>query len=188
MAASDTADSGAAVVAGEVGKLAERSSTSTKEIAELIGGIQAGVSETITAMGKGTEQAAEGYEQATRAGGALEEILSRSKDMGEKVLMISAAMQELTHTSVEMVKLSDNISAVVEQNTAATEETSATTRQVAKSIESVAGVAEQNSAATQEVSASAEEITAQIQQMAESSKTMLTVAEEFKKQVSEQKV
>ena len=179
---------GFAVVAEEVRKLAERSSTSTKEIAELIGGIQAGVSETITAMGKGTEQVAEGYEQATRAGGALEEILSRSKDMGEKVLMISAAMQELTHTSVEMVKLSDNISAVVEQNTAATEEMSATARQVAKSIESAAGIAEQNSAATQEVSASAEEITAQIQQMAESSKTMLTVAGEFKKQVSEQKV
>lgn len=179
---------GFAVVAEEVRKLAERSSTSTKEIAELIGGIQAGVTETIAAMEKGTDQVASGYELATRAGGALEEILARSKEMGEKVMMISAATQELTHTSMEMVKLSDSISAVVEQNTAATEEMSATAKQVAKSIESVAGIAEQNSAATQEVSASAEEIMAQMQQMAESSRTMLTVAEEFKKQVSQQKI
>lgn len=179
---------GFAVVAEEVRKLAERSSVSTKEIAELISGIQAGVSETIAAMGKGTDQVANGYEQATRAGLALDEILTRSREMGDKVQMISAATQELTQTSAEMVKLSDSISAVVEENTAATEQMSATAKQVAKSIESVAGIAEQNSAATQEVSASVEEISSQMQQVVQLSKTMQNVADAFKKEVSQQKL
>jgi methyl-accepting chemotaxis protein len=179
---------GFAVVADEVRKLAERSSVSTKEIAELISGIQAGVNDTIAAMEKGTDQVAGGYELATRAGGALEEILSRSKEMGEKVIMISAATQELTHTSTEMVKLSDSVSAVVEQNTAATEEMSATAKQVARSIESVAGIAEQNSASTQQVSASAEEITAQMHQVADSSKTILQWADGLKATIASKKV
>jgi methyl-accepting chemotaxis protein len=179
---------GFAVVADEVRKLAERSSVSTKEIAELISGIQAGVNDTIAAMEKGTDQVTGGYELATRAGGALEEILSRSKEMGEKVIMISAATQELTYTSTEMVKLSDNISAVVEENTVATEEMSATAKQVARSIESVAGIAEQNSASTEEVSASAEEISAQMREVAGSCQTMLKVAGDFTKQISQQKI
>jgi len=179
---------GFAVVAEEVRKLAERSSVSTKEIAELISGIQAGVSDTVAAMEKGTGQVAGGYELATKAGSALEEILVRSREMGDKVAMISAATLELTHTSTEMVKLSDSISAVVEENTAATEEMSATAKQVARSIESVAGIAEQNSASTEEVSASAEEITAQMQEVSDSSQTMLKIAGEFKKQVSQQKI
>jgi methyl-accepting chemotaxis protein len=179
---------GFAVVADEVRKLAERSSASTKEIAELIGNIQAGVSQTIAAMEKGTGQIAGGYELATRAGVALEEILARSKDMGEKVARISAATQELAQASSEMVKLSDSISAVVEENTAATEEMAATARQVSKSIESVAGIAEQNSASTEQVSASAEEITAQIQQVAQMSKALLQAAEDFSRQVSHQKL
>ncbi|MDD5495206.1 MAG: methyl-accepting chemotaxis protein, partial [Dehalococcoidia bacterium] len=87
---------GFAVVADEVRKLAERASTSTKEIAELIGGIQNGVAQTITAMEKGTEQIASGYELANRAGGALEEILKRSREMGEQVEQISGATQQLS--------------------------------------------------------------------------------------------
>ncbi len=65
--------------------------------------------------------------------------------------MISAAMQELTHPSVEMVKQSDSIGAVVEQN----------------------------SAAMQEVSASAEEITARAQKLTGSSQNALKIAEMF---------
>jgi methyl-accepting chemotaxis protein len=179
---------GFAVVADEVRKLAERSSVSTKEIAELIAGIQTGVSDTMAAMEKGTDQVAGGYELATKAGSALEEILARSREMGEKVIMISAATQELAHTSTEMVKLSDSVSAVVEENTAATEEMSATAKQVAKSIESVAGIAEQNSASTQQVSASAEEITAQMHQVADSSRTILQWADGLKATIASKKV
>ena len=71
-----------------------------------------------------------------------------------------------------MVKLSDNISAIVEENTAATEQMSATAKQVSRSVESVAGVAEENSAATEQVSAAAEEISAQVQQVVASGSSL----------------
>ncbi|MHB8085484.1 MAG: methyl-accepting chemotaxis protein [Dehalococcoidia bacterium] len=179
---------GFAVVADEVRKLAERASSSTEEIAELINGIQTGVSQTITAMEKGTEQIASGYQLATNAGQSLEEILKQSRQMGDQVEQISAASEQLNAMSSEMVKLSDNISAIVEENTAATEQMSATAKTVSKSVEEVAGVAEENSAATEQVSAAAHEVGSQIQQVVQAGSKVTQVADEFKETVAKYKL
>ena len=179
---------GFAVVADEVRKLAERSQSATKEIADLIGGIQNGVAETVTAMEKGTQEVDGGYELASKAGQSLDDILSRSKDMGVQVEQISSAAQQLTAMSSEMVKLSDNISAIVEQNTAATEQMSATAKQVSRSVESVAGVAEENSAATEQVSAAAEEISAQTEQVVASGSGLQTMATDFERLLAKYKL
>jgi methyl-accepting chemotaxis protein len=179
---------GFAVVADEVRKLAERSSVATKEIADLIGGIQSGVAETVTAMEKGTREVDGGYELASKAGQSLEDILTRAKDVGMQVEHISAAAQQLTAMSTEMVKLSDNISAIVEENTAATEEMAASAKEVTKSVESVAGVAEENSAATEQVSAAAEEISAQVQQVVASGSTLTTMAADFEQLIAKYKL
>ncbi|MCX6007783.1 MAG: hypothetical protein NTZ34_11080, partial [Chloroflexi bacterium] len=159
-----------------------------KEIADLIGGIQSGVAETVAAMEKGTREVDSGYEQANKAGQSLGEILERSKDLGSQVEQISSASQQLTAMSTEMVKLSDNVSAIVEQNTAATEEMAATAREVSKSIENVAGVAEENSAATEQVSAAAEEISAQVQQVVASGSSLTVMAVDFDKLIAKYKL
>ena len=175
---------GFAVVADEVRKLAERSSVATKEIADLIGGIQNGVSDTIVAMQKGTQEVASGYELANKAGQALDEILGKAKDVGAQVEQISSAAQQLTAMSTEMVKLGDSISAIVEENTAATEEMAASAKEVTKAMEGVAGVSEENSAATEQVSAAAEEISAQVQQVVASGATMNQMSADFEKVVA----
>ena len=90
---------GFAVVADEVRKLAERSQSATKEIADLISGIQNGVAETVTAMQKGTSEVAGGYDLASKSGQSLDDILARSKDMGTQVEQISSAAQQLTAMS-----------------------------------------------------------------------------------------
>jgi methyl-accepting chemotaxis protein len=90
--------------------------------------------------------------------------------------------------STEMVKLSDNVSAIVEQNTAATEEMAATAREVSKSVESVAGVAEENSAASEQVSAAAEEISAQVQQVVASGASLTQMAVDFEGLVAKYKL
>jgi methyl-accepting chemotaxis protein len=179
---------GFAVVADEVRKLAERSSIATKEIADLIGGIQGGVADTVTAMEKGTKEVDGGYELANKAGQALDEILERAKDVGMQVEQISSAAEELTAMSTEMVKLTDNISAIVEENTAATEEMAATAKQVSKSVEGVAGVAEENSAATEQVSAAAEEISAQVEEVVASGGTLSQMGLDFEKLVAKYKL
>ncbi|MGD0355390.1 MAG: methyl-accepting chemotaxis protein [Dehalococcoidia bacterium] len=179
---------GFAVVADEVRKLAERASSSTKEIEELINNIQNGVQDTISAMTKGTEEVASGYELATRAGCSLDEILTKSKEMGKEIEQISAATKKLSNMSTEMVKLSDNISAIAEENTAITESMDETVKQVSKSVQEVAGVSEENSASTEEVSAAAEQISAQSHEVVESSSALSTMSGEFKELLSSYKL
>ncbi|MHB8085639.1 MAG: methyl-accepting chemotaxis protein [Dehalococcoidia bacterium] len=179
---------GFAVVADEVRKLAERASEATKEIASLIGGIQDGVADTVTAMQKGIKEVDSGFAVATKAGESLEEILQRAKEVGLQVEQISSASQQLIAMSTEMVKLSDNISAIVEQNTAATEEMAATAKDVSKSVESVAGVAEENSAATEQVSAAAEEISAQVQQVVASGSGLTKMGDDFEQLIGKYKL
>jgi len=179
---------GFAVVADEVRKLAERSAAATKEIADLIGGIQNGVAETIVAMDKGTKEIDDGYERASKAGESLVEILKRAKDVGDQVNQISAGVTQLTALSTEMVKISDNVSSIVEENTAATEEMAASAKQISRAVEEVAGVAEENSAATEQVSAAAEQISAQVQQVVASGETMKDMSADFEQLVAKYKL
>lgn len=179
---------GFAVVADEVRKLAERSSIATKEIADLISGIQGGVTDTIGAMEKGTSEVEGGYDLANKAGQALDDILKKTGDAGMQVEQISSAAEELAAMSTEMVKLSDSISAIVEENTAATEEMAATAKQVSRSVESVAGVSEENSAATEQVSAAAEEISAQMEEVVASGTTLQQMGIDFEKLVAAYKL
>jgi methyl-accepting chemotaxis protein len=179
---------GFAVVADEVRKLAERSAAATKEIADLIGGIQNGVAETIVAMEKGTKEVDDGYERATKAGESLNEILKRAKDVGDQVNQITAGVTQLTALSTEMVKISDNVSSIVEENTAATEEMAASAKQISRAVEEVAGVAEENSAATEQVSAAAEQISAQVQQVVDSGETLKDMATDFEQMLEKYKL
>ncbi|MBN1376633.1 MAG: chemotaxis protein CheW [Dehalococcoidia bacterium] len=136
-------------------------------------------------LGIGAEEESEGedYVLVVKAGDRVVGIV-----VDEQVEHISVAAQQLGAMSAEMVKLSENISAVVEQNTAATEQMSATANSVSRSVEDIAGVAEQNSAATEGVSAAAEEISAQMQQMVASGAGVSQRAQEFKEIVLKYKI
>ena len=175
---------GFAVVADEVRKLAERSSMATKEIADLITGIQSGVGEAVAAMEDGNVQVQEGNQFAGEAGEALKSILEAAKETSTQIEQISAAAEELQASSSELVKAIDGVSSVVEESTAATEQMAANSTEVTKSLESVAGISEQNSAATQEISASAEEMSAQVQQVVASSQSLSEMAADLQTAVS----
>jgi methyl-accepting chemotaxis protein len=175
---------GFAVVADEVRKLAERSLGATKEIADLIIGIQKGVSEAVKAMEDGNHEIESGYKLAADAGASLTEIVSQAEKVGRQVEQISGASTGLTKLSEELLKVAEEISSVVEENTAATEEMAASSDQVSKSVESVAGVAEENGAATEQVSASAQEMSAQVEQVVASAQSLSQMADELTQAVS----
>lgn len=172
---------GFAVVADEVRKLAERSSVATKEIAALVGGIQARVGEAVGAMKEGGKDVELGYKLAADAGMALDDILSRSQTVGKQVGQISRAAQELEELSSGMVEAIDRISRIVEQNAAATMQMTNGAGTVTKSVENTAGVAQENSAAAEEVSASVQQMSAQVEEALAAAQSLTETAGELER-------
>ncbi len=170
---------GFAVVADEVRKLAERSSVATKEIAALVGGIQARVGEAVGAMKEGGKDVEVGYKLAADAGVALDDILARSQTVGRQVGQISRAAQELEGLSSGMVEAIDRISRIVEQNAAATMQMTTSSGTVTKSVESTAGVAQENSAAAEQVAASVEEVSAQVEESLAAAQSLTETADDL---------
>jgi len=172
---------GFAVVADEVRKLAERSSGATKEIAALVGGIQTRLREAVVAMQDGGKEIEVGYKLAADAGVALDDILSRSQNVGKQVVQISRAAQELQGLSSGMVDAIDRINRIVEQNATATQEMATSSGRVSKAVEITTDVAEDTSAASQEVSANVEEMSAQAEEVLAAAQSLTETAEDLDK-------
>jgi methyl-accepting chemotaxis protein len=182
------AGKGFAVVADEVRKLAERSSTSTKEIASLIKSIQKTVSEAVTAMDDGAKEVERGVLIANEAGDSLVEILKAAEGVSEQAEQAAAAAEQMSASANELVAAVDSVSAVIEENTAATEQMAAGSTEVTQAIENIASVSEENSAAVEEVSASAEEMSAQVEEVTASAQTLAELARQLQNVVNQFKV
>ena len=179
---------GFAVVADEVRKLAERSANATREIADLIKGIQQTVSEAVSAMEEGSLEVEKGVEKGSQAGEALESILTAVENVAKQTEQAANAMDEMNKSANELVNAMDSVSAVVEENTAATEEMAAGSQEVTHAIENIASVSEENSAAIEEVSASTEEMSAQVEEVTASAQALSEMAQLLKNAVSQFKV
>ncbi len=175
---------GFAVVADEVRKLAERSSTATKEIASLVGGIQASLRDAVNAMQQGSKDVETGYMLAADAGASLDAILERSRAVGKQVERISTAAKQLNAFSSEMVEAIDRINRVVEQTAAATQQMTENSKAVSGSVGNSASIAVENSAAAQEVSASVEEMSAQVEETLAAAQSLTDMSEEMARSVS----
>ena len=179
---------GFAVVADEVRKLAERSSTATKEIGGLIREIQKTVSEAVTAMNEGAVEVESGVSRANQAGNALSSILEAVEIVTKQVEAIAKEAGHISTSSNELVTSVDSVSSVVEENTAATEQMSAISNEVTQAVEGIASISEENSAAVEEVSASTEEMTAQVQEVTTSAQSLARMAQNLKAVVQQFKV
>ena len=168
---------GFAVVADEVRKLAERSSMATREISDLIGGIQLSVEEAVSAMNDGALEVETGVKRAGQSGVALESILNAVASVNSQVSSIAEAAQSINNSAVELDNSMGSVSAVVEENRAATEEMSASSSEVNSAMEVIAANSEETSASIQEVSASTEEMTAQVQEVTNSALELASLAE-----------
>lgn len=171
---------GFAIVADEVRKLAERSGKATKEIADLITGIQKGTTQAVSAMGEGTKEVEEGVELVQNAGSALQQIIDTVTDTYKQTQSISAAAEQMAASSAQVVKAIDTVAEVTETNTAATEQMSAASGQVSETMENIAAVTQQNSAAVQEVAASTEQVTASTEQISASAESLAKMAVELR--------
>ncbi|TAK32743.1 MAG: methyl-accepting chemotaxis protein [Chloroflexota bacterium] len=106
---------GFAVVADEVRKLAERTTTATKEITKMITSIQKETKQAVQSMEGGRSLTAEGVKMANRAESALQEIVQVAERVGGMVTLIASAAEEQS-TATEQINASvENITVVIRQ-------------------------------------------------------------------------
>ncbi len=103
---------GFAVVADEVRKLAERTTEATKQIANMIKGIQNETQSAVTAMNKGTYEVADGISFADQAGTSLKSVVDSSRLVQDMINQIAAASEEQSSTSEQIAKSVSTISHV----------------------------------------------------------------------------
>ena len=144
---------GFAVVADEVSKLAERSSSSTKEIEGLI-------RESVRNVTSGVQTA-----QGSQA--VMEQIGTASRKVQEMIAALSESMAQQVGAVKEMTRALENVSEMSQSITAATEEQTTNAKQVSRAVENVnevtqsaASAAEQMSASTTQLSRLAQELQA----------------------------
>jgi methyl-accepting chemotaxis protein len=88
---------GFAVVAGEVRRLAERTTVATKEIAAVIEKVQTMTADAVRQMRSGTAAVEQGVKVAGKAGESIQKIVREAHNVGAMVAQIAAAaMQQAT--------------------------------------------------------------------------------------------
>ncbi len=139
---------GFAVVAEEVRKLAEQSQEATKQISELIGGIQGDTEQAVAAMDSGTREVKLGAEVVNAAGNAFREIVGlvdrvseQVKDVSDTVEQMAAGSQQIVGAVNRINKLSKDAAGQAQNVSAATEEQSASMQEIASSSQVLAKMA-----------------------------------------------
>jgi methyl-accepting chemotaxis protein len=113
---------GFAVVADEVRKLAERTSSATHEITGMVTSIQSGTQSAVQAMNNSSSRVEAGVKDAMEAGSALERIITSAGEVQQVVLQIATAAHEQSSTTEQVAQNMDRIAQMVEQSFSAAEE------------------------------------------------------------------
>jgi len=119
---------GFAVVADEVRKLAERTSSSTEEIARIVGQIHTETERAVQTMRRQSESVRSSVELSDRAGTAIENINGSSQEVVSAVGEISSALVEQSTASTEIARNVEQIATMSESNSTAVRQAAAAAR------------------------------------------------------------
>jgi methyl-accepting chemotaxis protein len=142
---------GFAVVAEEVSKLAERSSTSTKEIEGLIH--------------ESVKNVTEGVKTARGSQLAMEQIRAASQKVNETIEGLAAGTRQQVQAVKDLAQALGQVSEMSQSISAATEEQTTNARQVSKAVESVNELTQSAASAAEQMSASTEQLAGMAQQL-----------------------
>lgn len=107
---------GFAVVADEVRKLAERTTASTADIAQMVDEIQRTTTRTVTSMGKAAEEVQEGRKLLQSSSDSFQRITSTSTHVTEMAGHIAGAAMEQSAATEDMARNMEQMSALIEEN------------------------------------------------------------------------
>ncbi len=168
---------GFAVVAENVRSLAERSSDSTKEIADLIARVQLATQEAVDVMAIGVKDVHEGREITAQAGEALESIIASVRESAVQMQQIASDVQGLAEGANTIVASAETIATMASESVQGAETIATGTSRVSDAILQVSSTSEETSASAEQVSASTQELSAQSQELAATAAEVRTVAE-----------
>lgn len=143
------AGKGFAVVAEEVRKLAERSSTRTQEIRELVEEILRALHDVVAVTSAGVREVEEGVTLAAEAESALQRLMMNAQSIGQRISAIGDTSTSMARAKEELVAEIERVTRVVEGHTAATEEVAATLSGVARQVREVAAASREASSAAE---------------------------------------
>jgi methyl-accepting chemotaxis protein len=113
---------GFAVVADEVRKLAERTTTATKEIADMITAIQKETKAAVGSMGKGATHVQQGVDAIKGAGTKLHLIIGGAEKAADMITQIATAAAEQTSTTEEINSNINEIARITYQSATGAQE------------------------------------------------------------------
>jgi methyl-accepting chemotaxis protein len=135
---------GFAVVADEVRKLAERSSTATKEISKILTDIKRETIAAAHAMRTSSDSMASGIAVSQRASRSLESVSRAISTTSSVAESLAGQAREMQDASMRVTENMATSSAAVEENAAAASEMRITTDHVTNAMVPVAATASQN--------------------------------------------
>jgi len=134
---------GFAVVADEVRKLAERTASSTTDIAETVGEIQSATRQAVASMDQAVREVEEGIGLMKASGGSLREIAHTSDQVTEMAQHIASAAKQQSAATESVAGSMAKISELIEGNTAAAQQAWQATEELSKTAEGLLAVVRQ---------------------------------------------
>jgi methyl-accepting chemotaxis protein len=149
---------GFAVVADEVRKLAEKSTQSTKEIADLIQSIQREARQAVENMERSTRIVEEGLSLGNDLGSALHKISNVVTEVYKFSQEIGAATNEQSVGSSQIAKATGRLTEITQEINSAVEEQASGAQAVVRAMDKMRELVQQSASSSTELSAAAEQM------------------------------
>jgi methyl-accepting chemotaxis protein len=149
---------GFAVVADEVRKLAEKSTQSTKEIADLIQSIQREARQAVENMEHSTRIVEEGLSLGNDLGSALHKISDVVTEVYKFSQEIGAATNEQSVGSSQIAKATNRLTEITQEISSAVEEQASGAQAVVRAMDKMRELVQQSASSSTELSAAAEQM------------------------------